>query len=1037
MADVSLSGIEFKIIGSSDGASDSVKKLTKDLEELKKTLSSTAGVSGFVKSLKKLENLNTTMISVTYSILKDMSQIDFSNLAQAAQGIKDIAKAARDIANIGSRTSNVVERVAPKNAFQTLGVAVGNTTKTLWKFSSAVAKIGMRGISRMISMPFKKATENVSGFAKSISNTLGGFKRIVFYRAIRSAIKEISQAFKDGIKNLYGWSVLVDGKFKDSMDSLSTSALYFKNSLGAMIAPIINAVAPAIDFLVDKIVGLLNVINQLLAKLTGASSWTRAKKKATEYGDAVGGAGAAAKEAMRYLAPFDELNVLPDQKDRSKGGGSSDDYSGMFEDVAEFNQGIADFAESIKEAARKADWKGLGELLGGKVNEIIDSINFASIGGKVGQGINALFSTKYWTLEEINFRNIGKKISEFITGDANGNGGIFNQVDWEIVGRGLSQKWTILGDLIVGAIENLDWGQIASAAGQVIQGFFSQITDWLSGVDWHEFGNTLCDKIIDAVDAVDWSGVAGALFGAIGAVLGAAGSVLSEIAKRVWDDLKKYFLGYIKDYNGNGEMDGGEILSGLLHGIVDAMKNIGAWVKENIWTPFVNGIKSVFGIHSPATTMEPFGNDIGEGLKNGIKSAFTNLKNWVQTNILDKIQSAIDKGKEVVVTIKSKISEWKDSLNTWLNGLKSDSDASFNVTAVVNNLVDAIPVAKKKIADMVANIKDKIDNIPVVKKIIDNMKSKFTTTQDSIPQANKVINGMKSVFNTFKDSIPPASKVISGVKATLTSWENRLSGVWTNTKATLNTWENRLSGVWSNAKATFNTWVSNIGTPSINSRANITSYSDGIYGTPSINSSAYFTSYSDGIYRTPDVNSNANFTDYTTYDLGYPSIDVQANVTDLVTAGYNREIWKARGGVLNHGVWSNIPQYARGTSKAHGSMFVAGEAGPEVVGHIGGRTEVLNRSQLASTMYSSVVSAMSRTLNSLAFSVAAPSLAGYGNAGESAANEETLYTAFLRALNDSNSEEIIELDGDVVYKKMVQRNRQNTRRTGVNAMMAT
>jgi len=29
---------------------------------------------------------------------------------------------------------------------------------------------------------------------------------------------------------------------------------------------------------------------------------------------------------------------------------------------------------------------------------------------------------------------------------------------------------------------------------------------------------------------------------------------------------------------------------------------------------------------------------------------------------------------------------------------------------------------------------------------------------------------------------------------------------------------------------------------------------------------------------------------------------------------------------------------------------------------------------------------------------------------------------------------VIELDGDVVYRKMVQRNRLNTRATGVNAM---
>jgi hypothetical protein len=55
--------------------------------------------------------------------------------------------------------------------------------------------------------------------------------------------------------------------------------------------------------------------------------------------------------------------------------------------------------------------------------------------------------------------------------------------------------------------------------------------------------------------------------------------------------------------------------------------------------------------------------------------------------------------------------------------------------------------------------------------------------------------------------------------------------------------------------------------------------------------------------------------------------------------------------------FSTIPRYAGGTVNA-GSMFIAGEAGPELVGHVGSRTEVLNQSQLASVMQSAVASGM-------------------------------------------------------------------------------
>ena len=55
-----------------------------------------------------------------------------------------------------------------------------------------------------------------------------------------------------------------------------------------------------------------------------------------------------------------------------------------------------------------------------------------------------------------------------------------------------------------------------------------------------------------------------------------------------------------------------------------------------------------------------------------------------------------------------------------------------------------------------------------------------------------------------------------------------------------------------------------------------------------------------------------------------------------------------------------ISQFANGGMPNHGTAFIAGEHGAEIVGHVGNRTEVLNQSQLASTMYSAVVAAMTQ-----------------------------------------------------------------------------
>lgn len=53
-----------------------------------------------------------------------------------------------------------------------------------------------------------------------------------------------------------------------------------------------------------------------------------------------------------------------------------------------------------------------------------------------------------------------------------------------------------------------------------------------------------------------------------------------------------------------------------------------------------------------------------------------------------------------------------------------------------------------------------------------------------------------------------------------------------------------------------------------------------------------------------------------------------------------------------------IPRLENGGFPSHGSMFIAGENGPEIVGHIGSKTEVLNGSQISGAIYNAVSMAM-------------------------------------------------------------------------------
>ena len=72
---------------------------------------------------------------------------------------------------------------------------------------------------------------------------------------------------------------------------------------------------------------------------------------------------------------------------------------------------------------------------------------------------------------------------------------------------------------------------------------------------------------------------------------------------------------------------------------------------------------------------------------------------------------------------------------------------------------------------------------------------------------------------------------------------------------------------------------------------------------------------------------------------------------------------KANGGVYTGGIWHDITHYAVGTSNAPvGQMFIAREAGPELVGTLGGHTAVMNNDQIVASVsdgvYRAVRSAM-------------------------------------------------------------------------------
>ena len=70
----------------------------------------------------------------------------------------------------------------------------------------------------------------------------------------------------------------------------------------------------------------------------------------------------------------------------------------------------------------------------------------------------------------------------------------------------------------------------------------------------------------------------------------------------------------------------------------------------------------------------------------------------------------------------------------------------------------------------------------------------------------------------------------------------------------------------------------------------------------------------------------------------------------------------AKGGIYSGGTWHNIAKYAGGGLPGMGQMFVAREAGPELVGTIGGHTAVMNNNQIVASVSDGVFNALNPVL---------------------------------------------------------------------------
>lgn len=638
-------------------------------------------------------------------------------------------------------------------------------TKTL----SAVKKLGA-SIKTKIVNRIKNATKQAGSMTKSF------FKAGLVLAGMRGLMGGIRQLVSSALQN--------NEKMQNQLTAI-------KGVLG-------QALAPAINIVVNALGQAVSFVDKLYQMLTGTSlvakyNANQAEKQAEETAKAAD----SAKEYKNQLTGFDVANKLEDNSSSSKNSSSSSNNSPEMFETQELSDWAKKLIDTIKKSWNTADFTDVGEMVSEKIVQVLKGIKWTDIQAKAfGSGksfatlINGLL--KYESKDgDTLAKSVGNTLAQAINTAISFLYGFTTNLKWDKVGDNISDSFSEF-------VKTMDWEKALKTAGKAGSG----ITRLLKHLFTHKDkdGDTILSNatvsIANLVNAIStfvdssikelnkknkegqtgWQelgeSIATALFKGLLAVdYKKAANNVKGLVNGVWSMIQAMFdtLHEINPETGNTygadlwENIGKQIVSGILAGMVAAlalpfMKGTGgASAFGQIFSAVYNGLCNVFGIHSPAKNMMPIGRFILAGMLSGITNALTNIKEWLKTNVADKITKAWKTMNTFTANIKAKFKETKKQLEErWNNRVK--------------NLKETTAKIKGKFTQKASQLKEKWDNLTKKVKaktvsITARFKDAVTGALNSlIKRLNTVIGKLRTIsiagFQPFKNvkDIPKLAK---------------------------------------------------------------------------------------------------------------------------------------------------------------------------------------------------------------------------------------------------------------------------------------
>nr|DAG74503.1 MAG TPA: minor tail protein [Caudoviricetes sp.] len=429
-----------------------------------------------------------------------------------------------------SRVSKVFKNVL--NTFKSLGQSI---KKSGGLFASLIQKF-RNGIPW-----FNKTRNSMHGLGNSgsrlgnIFRTLGMTARFMF---ASFAITGTINGAKEGLKNLAQYSDTTNA----SISTLYSDLITLKNAFAVAFAPILNVVTPILDTFITYLIDAANAVAQFFSALTGSPTWTKATKVQKDYAGSLNNTASAAAAAKKELYGFDEITKQSD--DSSSGSSGAGGSIGSMFGTEEVSNQFSNFAQMVKDAWKDADFSEIGEIVGTKIRDGLDSINWdaiqetcnkiaksiatfingfigteglaESIGSTIGNAINTGVGMAHTFFSTTNFVGLG----EFIATTA--NTAIMDTTDWGLIGETVAEGLKSGIETWYGFVTTFNFEGLGEKIGDSIKRFFremGEVNEETGLTGWKELGVSIgttisgfADTIVTAFeDGVNWEEIKSAV----------------------------------------------------------------------------------------------------------------------------------------------------------------------------------------------------------------------------------------------------------------------------------------------------------------------------------------------------------------------------------------------------------------------------------------------------------------------------------------------------------------------------------------------